>query len=105
MKYKIHPTSSGYILFQELLKSIDSLIYIDTDVLFLSNVRNLWRLFRKFNSTQLAALSPEHEEPAMGWYNRFARHPYYGQMGLFSIPSLTYKTSERFQIYFRVSAT
>lgn len=57
------------------------MIYIDTDVLFLTNVRNLWRFFRKFNSTQLAALTPEHEDPSMGWYNRFARHPYYGSMG------------------------
>jgi len=63
------------------LKNIDSVIYVDTDTLFLSNARNLWRLFRKFNSTQLAALTPEHEDPSMGWYNRFARHPYYGAMG------------------------
>lgn len=63
------------------MKTIDSVIYIDTDVLFLTNVRNLWRFFRKFNSTQLAGLTPEHEDPSMGWYNRFARHPYYGSMG------------------------
>ncbi len=63
------------------MKNIDSVIYIDTDILFLTNVRSLWRLFRKFNSTQLAALTSEHEDPAMGWYNRFARHPYYGSMG------------------------
>lgn len=62
------------------------MIYIDTDVLFLTNVRNLWRVFRKFNSTQLAALTPEHEDPSMGWYNRFARHPYYGSMGKSNIP-------------------
>mgnify|MGYP002377609943 CR=1 FL=1 len=65
------------------MKDIDSVIYIDTDILFFSNVRHLWRYFRKFNSTQLAALSPEHEDPAMGWYNRFARHPYYGSLGKF----------------------
>ena len=28
-------------------------------------------------------MTPEHEDPAMGWYNRFARHPYYGAMGSF----------------------
>lgn len=63
------------------MTNLDSVIYIDTDILFLTNVRNLWRFFRKFNSTQLAALTPEHEDPSMGWYNRFARHPYYGSMG------------------------
>ena len=70
--------------FKDILTNIDSVIYIDTDILFLSNVRSLWRFFRKFNSTQLAALTPEHEDPAMGWYNRFARHPYYGAMGRLS---------------------
>ena len=70
-----------FFRFKDILTTIDSVIYIDTDILFLSNVRSLWRFFRKFNSTQLAALTPEHEDPSMGWYNRFARHPYYGAMG------------------------
>lgn len=33
------------------------------------------------NSSQLAALAPEHEDPNVGWYNRFARHPFYGKLG------------------------
>lgn len=76
------PCCTQRLFFPELLLNVDSLIYIDTDVLFLSNTKNLWRFFRQFNSTQLSALSPEHEDPAMGWYNRFARHPFYGSMGL-----------------------
>ncbi|CAC5401320.1 GXYLT [Mytilus coruscus] len=28
------------------------------------------------------ALAPEHEDKAAGWYNRFARHPYYGELGV-----------------------
>ncbi len=43
---------------------------------------DIWRHFRLFNESQLAALAPEHEDPNMGWYNRFARHPFYGKMGL-----------------------
>lgn len=27
-------------------------------------------------------MAPEHEEPRIGWYNRFARHPYYGKTGI-----------------------
>lgn len=34
------------------------------------------------NSSQIAALAPEHEDPNVGWYNRFARHPYYGKLGM-----------------------
>lgn len=33
------------------------------------------------NSTQLAALVPENEDLNVGWYNRFAKHPYYGKLG------------------------
>lgn len=33
------------------------------------------------NSSQMAAVAPEHEDPNVGWYNRFARHPYYGKLG------------------------
>ncbi|CAF4767352.1 unnamed protein product [Rotaria sp. Silwood1] len=76
------PCCTQRLFIPDILTNIDSVIYIDTDILFLSNVRSLWRFFRKFNSTQLAALTPEHEDPSMGWYNRFAHHPYYGSMGL-----------------------
>lgn len=34
------------------------------------------------NSTQLAALAPEHEDPRFAWYTRFTRRPFYGSMGL-----------------------
>lgn len=67
---------------KEILKHVDSLLYVDTDVLFVTDLDDLWRQFQLFNQTQLAALAPEHEDPNMGWYNRFARHPYYGQLGL-----------------------
>ncbi|KAE8296088.1 Glucoside xylosyltransferase 1 [Larimichthys crocea] len=46
--------------------------------LFLPLILKEWILC----STQLAAMAPEHEEPRIGWYNRFARHPYYGKTGI-----------------------
>ena len=55
---------------------------MDTDVLFLTDLDDIWKQFKLFNESQLAALAPEHEDPNMGWYNRFARHPYYGKLGL-----------------------
>jgi hypothetical protein len=33
------------------------------------------------NASQMAALTLEHEDPNTGWYNRFAKHPYYGYLG------------------------
>lgn len=67
---------------QSLLSHIDSVLYVDTDTLFLTPVSEIWHFFSKFNSTQIAGLSPEHEDRNVGWYNRFAKHPYYGPMGL-----------------------
>lgn len=43
---------------------------------------DIWNLFKTFNSTQLAAMAPEHEVPKIGWYSRFARHPFYGVTGV-----------------------
>ena len=70
-----------HFLFQTLLSDIDAVLYLDTDNLFLSPVDEIWSFFSMFNSSQLAAVSMEHSDPSIGWYNRFARHPYYGEMG------------------------
>lgn len=58
------------------------MLYVDTDTLFLSPIRETWQFFHRFNDSQIAALSPEHEDPNVGWYNRFARHPFYGPLGV-----------------------
>ncbi|XP_064634275.1 glucoside xylosyltransferase 2-like isoform X2 [Lineus longissimus] len=70
------------IFLPDILPNIDSVIYIDTDVLFMRPIDDLWDHFTKFNTTQIAALAPESEDKATGWYNRFARHPYYGPLGV-----------------------
>lgn len=67
---------------QLILKEVDSLLYVDTDILFLQPVEDIWALLSQFNASHLAAMAPEHEEPRIGWYNRFARHPYYGKTGI-----------------------
>lgn len=69
-------------VFQLILKDVDSLLYVDTDIIFLQPVEEIWELLSAFNSSHLAAMAPEHEEPRIGWYNRFARHPYYGTTGI-----------------------
>ena len=68
---------------QKLLPDIDALLYVDTDMLFLRPVDEMWRFFREFNSTQIAGLAAEHEPEQAGadWYNRFSKIPYHGQLG------------------------
>lgn len=67
---------------QVILKDVDSLLYVDTDVLFLRPMDDIWKFLQAFNATQLAAMAPEHEIPKIGWYSRFARHPFYGVTGV-----------------------
>lgn len=77
------PTVTKYFLwYQVILKDVDSLLYVDTDVLFLRPMDDIWKFLKAFNSTQLAAMAPEHEIPKIGWYSRFARHPFYGVTGV-----------------------
>lgn len=80
---------------------MDSLLYVDTDVLFLRPIDDIWSLLKSFNSTQLAAMAPEHEVPKIGWYSRFARHPFYGVTGVNSgvmLMNLTRIRSTRFKV-------
>ncbi|XP_044278974.1 glucoside xylosyltransferase 1 isoform X3 [Varanus komodoensis] len=76
------PCASQRLFLPLILSDVDSLLYVDTDILFLRPVDDIWAILKKFNSTQIAAMAPEHEEPRIGWYNRFARHPYYGKTGI-----------------------
>lgn len=69
------------ITLQELLKDVNELLYVDTDTLFLRSLDDLWAFFNVMNSSHIASLTPEQEDAAIGWYNRFARHPYYGKLG------------------------
>ncbi|XP_020488343.1 glucoside xylosyltransferase 2 [Labrus bergylta] len=76
------PCAAQRLFLPVILKEVDSLLYVDTDVLFLRPMDDIWRLLKSFNSTQLAAMAPEHEVPKIGWYSRFARHPFYGVTGV-----------------------
>lgn len=76
------PCASQRLFLPLILQNVDSLLYVDTDILFLQPVEDIWALLSYFNSSHLAAMAPEHEEPRIGWYNRFARHPFYGKTGI-----------------------
>ncbi|XP_043564984.1 glucoside xylosyltransferase 1 isoform X1 [Chiloscyllium plagiosum] len=76
------PCASQRLFLPLILKEVDSLLYVDTDILFLRPMDDIWAFLEDFNHTQIAGMAPEHEEPRIGWYNRFARHPYYGKTGI-----------------------
>ena len=66
----------------DILRDVDSVIYVDTDILFLRPIDDLWARFSEFNSTHISGLAPEHEDAHVSWYRRFARHPYYPPLGV-----------------------
>lgn len=76
------PCACQRLFLPYILPDVERLLYVDTDILFLSSLDDVWSFYDEFNSTHIAALAPEHEAPWMGWYNRFARHPYYGPLGV-----------------------
>ncbi|XP_056384270.1 glucoside xylosyltransferase 2 isoform X2 [Hyla sarda] len=76
------PCAAQRLFLPMILQDVDSLLYVDTDVLFLRPLDDIWAFLKHFNDTQLAAMAPEHEVPKIGWYSRFARHPFYGTTGV-----------------------
>ncbi|KAJ8050733.1 Glucoside xylosyltransferase 2 [Holothuria leucospilota] len=66
----------------DLLTEVDSILYVDTDTLFLNSPETIWKYLSSFNSTQIAGLVTEHEIPSQGWYNKYANQPFYGDLGL-----------------------
>jgi len=44
------------------MKNTDAVLYVDTDVIFLSPVENLWREFQLFSSEQVGGLAKR-----VGW--------------------------------------
>ncbi|KAI1280862.1 Glucoside xylosyltransferase 2 [Halotydeus destructor] len=76
------PCASQRLFLPSLLPHVDSAIYIDNDVLFLSPPEQLWSQFSRMNQSHMAALAPEHEDYSAGWYNRFAKHPFVKPLGV-----------------------
>lgn len=54
----------------------DSVVYVDSDVLFTGPAENLWTVFSRFNETQFMAAAPE------PWYRKDNDRPYAGRHGL-----------------------
>lgn len=75
-------TSNHVSLPQTLLPNLTSVIYMDTDTLFFVPPKDLWVQFDSMYSAHLVAMALDAEERVSGWYNRFARHPFVGELGV-----------------------
>uniref|UniRef100_A0A915L8A0 UDP-D-xylose:beta-D-glucoside alpha-1,3-D-xylosyltransferase n=1 Tax=Romanomermis culicivorax TaxID=13658 RepID=A0A915L8A0_ROMCU len=74
--------ASQRLFIPNILTNIDSLIYIDTDIIFLRPIEDLWHYFTLFNDMQISGLVAESEDLSTNWYNRFAKHPYVEPLGI-----------------------
>ena len=74
--------ASQRLFIPDILKNLESILYVDTDVLFLRPIDDIWKILEKFNSTQIAAVSPEGENGSVSWYNKIAHHPYVPPHGI-----------------------
>jgi UDP-xylose:glucoside alpha-1,3-xylosyltransferase len=75
------PCASQRLFFPSLLPDVDSLLYVDSDTIFLSPPAETFNLFNKFNSTQVAGMANEHEIKN-SWYPKSSKIPFYGEFGL-----------------------
>lgn len=77
------PCASLRLFLAKLLPEVDSVIYVDTDTLFLRPPEDLWSYFEKFSSKQVAGLVNECEKgQKYCWYKQHATHPYVKPYGV-----------------------
>lgn len=61
---------------------VDKVIYMDSDTVFVNEVKNMWQLFHRMNSSHLAAATWEDLEPNDSPYSDGRiKIPYYGKQG------------------------
>ena len=74
-QFKICATAK--ILVHEMFPQVDAGIVIDTDLVFMDDIKNLWNIFKDFDSRQMAALAPVESH-----YTNVHNFPYYGPVGI-----------------------
>ena len=72
MKSMFRECATARLFLTETLKDEDAVIYIDTDFVFMAPPEWLWDEFKKFNSTQIASMTPclfHYHDPKKNIYN------------------------------------
>ncbi|KAL7632887.1 UNVERIFIED_CONTAM: hypothetical protein RMT77_016794 [Armadillidium vulgare] len=78
LKKEFKPCATARLFISDLL-SYDSVVYLDTDILFLRPPEDIWKIFHRFKENEFAAMGP-----TLGFYNLYLdlKFPYYGETGL-----------------------
>ena len=49
--------ATARLFIHEMLPGVDAGIFLDTDIVLMDNIRNLWNFFHQFNSLQLMGMA------------------------------------------------
>ena len=87
------------LVLQSILENFESILYLDTDVVIMSNLTEMWENFKAMQRREpqvIAAFSEILPEPAKGLYSEQNRVPFYGHSGeyLRSYIPLLHKASQ-----------
>jgi len=69
--------ATARLFIHEMLPSVDAGIYLDSDILLMDNIVNLWSFFSKFNSAQVMGLAAVEFS-----YSRNVKIPHFGPPGV-----------------------
>ena len=64
-----------------MLPEYDSVLYMDTDSIFLTSPEMIWDYFKQMNSSQIVGMTRVGEIPNAGPYNENYGIPFYGNTG------------------------
>ena len=70
------------LFLSSILVDVDSVIYIDTDVLLFKPIEELWKMIAQMNQRQIIGLAQECETKSHCWYNEKIQHSYFKPYGL-----------------------
>jgi len=70
------PCATLRLFFPDMMPDVDSIIYLDTDILVVSDLHNLWKEFDRFTSKQMLGMAQEREDwdgKVYSYYNNATR--------------------------------
>ncbi|KAL1419517.1 hypothetical protein MTO96_025261 [Rhipicephalus appendiculatus] len=70
------PCTTQRLFLTRILPNEDAVLYVDTDVIFVHPIEDLWRKFYAMNEWQMAGMAPETENYTLNYYTTKALHPF-----------------------------
>ncbi|OQV11674.1 putative Glucoside xylosyltransferase 2 [Hypsibius exemplaris] len=76
------PCAAQRLFLPEVLPSVDSVIYVDADTVFVRSAGDLWAEFALMTGNQMIGMAKDHELDFLGHYNKFSKVPYVPPLGV-----------------------